>query len=182
MLLSLFCHEKKRLNWNRKGKTLSGLVSYSCDMKNTIKWVSMQLIVLQRQWKAVSTCRTAFHIAIYSNLIIKTSIRSRRVSNNAHINFVSDIIHHKYSSFLKITFRSQYFSSFNHFQIFIIKKTSPISRRELLNESVLNKWNLNISFRDHLKTELVMNVTLFNSHCLWTIHSSNYMAGGLVPG
>ena len=41
----------------------------------------------------------SFPHAIYSNLIIKTSIRSRRVSNNAHINFVSDKMHHKYSDF-----------------------------------------------------------------------------------
>ena len=46
----------------------------------------------------------SFPHAIYSNLIIKTSIPSRGFSNNAHINFVSDKIHHRYSYFSCIQF------------------------------------------------------------------------------
>ena len=49
--------------------------------------------------KGCEYMRNSFPHAIYSNLIIKTSIRSRGFSNNAHINFVSDKIHHRYSYF-----------------------------------------------------------------------------------
>ena len=49
VLVSLLSRVEEAESEIERGKTLSGLVSYSCDMKNTIKWFSMQLIVLQRQ-------------------------------------------------------------------------------------------------------------------------------------
>ena len=54
--------------------------------------------------KGCEYMRNSFPHAIYSNLIIKTSIPSREFSNNAHINFVSDKIHHRYSYFFLVQF------------------------------------------------------------------------------